>query len=488
MAERYWSGEKSRRITSRIVIEGDLILLTPAHLGNGEGATVDELVDMTLLLDPLAEGEGRERPLLTGTTIAGALRSYLREREHGFGGRAEAASLSSLLFGGQKGDNDGEQSRLIVDDAISAQCGIELRDGVSLEGKTRTAAEKAKFDLQLWEAGTIFPLRFELIIDPEVDPKPDSPNIRQALTTALAGLTNGEITIGARKQRGYGRVTVRNWRLREYDLKRVNDLLSWIRDGGASLCDADSITTEDLTARLGGVITDHRNQLAVSAVFSLNSSLLIRAGGGKSDQGPDMAHLQSRQADGRMAPVLSGTSLAGAIRNRVETIINTLAPQKTTNIIKNLFGDTGQASRLMVSEQPIENGVNNLVQNRVAIDRFTGGARETALFNQQPVFGDEETHLTINLRLINPADHEIGLILLALKDLWTGDLPLGGEQSVGRGRLKGRHATINLRQAGEVTTWKMCEGDQGLQIDGEAAQLENYVSAALPEYLHGTRI
>ncbi|MGQ9815302.1 MAG: hypothetical protein ACUVR3_09155, partial [Candidatus Roseilinea sp.] len=38
---------------------------------------------------------------------------------------------------------------------------------------------------------------------------------------------------------------------------------------------------------------------------------------------------------------------------------------------------------------------------------------------------------------------EIGLLLLLLKDLWTGDLPLGGESSVGRGRLKGVQAVIS---------------------------------------------
>ena len=29
---------------------------------------------------------------------------------------------------------------------------------------------------------------------------------------------------------------------------------------------------------------------------------------------------------------------------------------------------------------------------------------------------------------------QAGLLLLVLKDLWSGDLPLGGESSVGRGR------------------------------------------------------
>ena len=487
MAERYWSGEKSRGITRRVVIEGDLVLLTPAHLGNGEGATVDELVDMTLLLDPLAEADGVERPLLTGATIAGALRSYLRELEQGGRGDGRSGSSSSMLFGGDKGNDEGEQSRLIVDDALGIDSGIELRDGVRLKGTTRTAEDKAKFDLQLWEAGTVFPIRFELTINREVVACGDTEGLLRVLATAVNGLTNRAVTLGARKRRGYGQVTVRNWRLREYNLTNTEDLLSWIREGGQSLHEEHMLTTEELTARLGGVITDHRNRLSVSAVFSLNGSMLIRAGGGKSDRGPDMAHLQSRQADGSTAQILSGTSLAGAIRARVETIINTLAPEYTGDIIADLFGNTGQASRITVSEQPIENGLNNLVQNRVAIDRFTGGARETALFNQQPVFGGDETQVQVKLDLTNPEPHEIGLMMLVLKDLWTGDLPVGGEQSVGRGRLKGREATINLWQAGEATTWRLIEDDQRLQIDGEASWLDDYVSTALPAYLHSPR-
>ncbi|RIK14879.1 MAG: hypothetical protein DCC52_19235 [Chloroflexi bacterium] len=84
-----------------------------------------------------------------------------------------------------------------------------------------------------------------------------------------------------------------------------------------------------------------------------------------------------------------------------------------------------KASRLRVSEQMIENAVTNLVQNRVSIDRFTGGALETALFNQQPAFGDGATTLRMKLVVQNPKHGEIGLLLLLLKDLWTGDLPLG---------------------------------------------------------------
>lgn len=68
---------KSREIVDRIIIRGSLILETPTYFGAGDH---DELVDIPLAVDPL---EGKT--LLTGASLAGALRSYLREYEHGYG-------------------------------------------------------------------------------------------------------------------------------------------------------------------------------------------------------------------------------------------------------------------------------------------------------------------------------------------------------------------------------------------------------------------
>src|SRR5579875_3591029 len=47
------------------------------------------------------------------------------------------------------------------------------------------------------------------------------------------------------------------------------------------------------------------------------------------------------------------------------------------------------------------------------------------------------------LELRNPQDGEIGFVLLLIKDLLTGDLPVGGTASVGRGAFTGR-ATLRL--------------------------------------------
>ncbi len=434
---KMWKGDHSRRITTRIVIEGDLVLQTPAHFGNGDGSPA---TDMPLLLDPLDEAEGRLTPLLTGASLAGALRSHLREVESGYSQGVSDQPLCVALFGGTQGDDDGEQSPLIVDDARGEAGATEFRDGVTLNPQSRTAESEKKYDMQLWAAGTGFPMRFELVIR-KYDKQSD--RMKQALATALAGLSDGGITLGARKQRGYGAVKAENWRAETFDLTTAKGLLDWLERGGGPVTAQDSLETT-----LGAALPpaeDKREDFRIEATFALDGSLLIRSGGRSADRGLDAVHLSARHPDGNgePQPVLSGTSLAGALRARAFKILGTLGEkERAKELVDKVWGTEPCASRLRVSEQVIHHVQREFVQNRVSIDRFTGGALDTALFNEQPVFGDRDSRLTLTLHLRQPEEAEIGLLLQLLKDLWTGDLPVGGESSVGRGRLQGISARL----------------------------------------------
>jgi len=507
----FWTGERSRGIKARIVVEGELVLLTPAHFGNGDGSDATDMPLLTDSLDPT-------RPLLTGASLAGALRAYLRR----FSGNN--TSLDQALFGGAKGDDAGEQSPsdageqspLIVDDALGQAAGVELRDGVKLDPTTRTAAEGALFNVETWAAGTTFPLRLELVVlDREGQPEA----AMQALAAALTGLSNGSITLGARKRRGYGQARVARWLVRRFNLaENVDDLLDWLRNGNDRLAannktqgvDAvdgngrplpDDALMRALLKAFGSAaqpIANREHVFLLTAEFGLESSLLIRGSTGRDDLGPDMVHLHSRR-DGRLKPIVSGTSLAGALRARATRILNTLNPDKTQPIIAEMFGPemkgkvTPKASRVIVEECEVVNAVTELVQNRIRIDRFTGGVVEGGLFSEQPAFGKPDTRLTIRLRLLDPKDHEIGLLLLLLKDLWTGDLPLGGEISVGRGRLRGRSATLSWKRAEQTEEWRIERAsddpnDSHLKISGDQARLEAFVSEHLRRELFGAEV
>ena len=494
-SDAFWSKDRSRRIVKRIIVEGELVLETPVHFGSGESS--DE-ADMPLLVD---EYDGS--PLLTGTSLAGSLRAYLRSRQAGYAHpypisktenkdrhqkelKEEQERLAVKLFGSFRMDDEGRQSPLIVEDSLGkgGSYGIEIRNGVRLETRTRTAKEGALYDMQLWQAGTIFPMRLELLIS---DQHPDEEQNKgwaeekklcQALAMALEGLQNGDITMGTRKRRGFGRIKVSSWTVKQFDLRKPTQLIDWLENGATPIQTQSNVRSgNDIFSLLEvDAQTDQRQWFALNAQFSLEGSLLIRSNGREGDKGPDMVHLTNHAKQ----PILSGTSVAGALRQQARRILSVVRPNDPP-FLDDLFGVDAKASRLTVEETKIEEPQFDLVQNRVAIDRFTGGALDSALFNEQPVFGTSETRLHINLRVINPTDGDIGLLLLLLKDLWTGLLPLGGEISVGRGRLKGESAEMVLQQNGKKESFSIKSNGEALDIKPSAERLQPLVDALWEE-------
>ncbi|WP_414575007.1 RAMP superfamily CRISPR-associated protein [Anabaena sp. CCY 9402-a] len=454
-----------RHIIQRIIVRGLLVLDTPTCLGSGD---TEGDIDLVILRDSL-----EDKALLMGSSIAGALRNYLRDYEYGYN-----ADEISVLFGGQRSEKEGEQSPLIINDALSNTTPhVELRDGVKINSISRTAEDRQKYDLELLEAGTQFDFCFELLIENNRE------QLIKELVIVLQGLENGAISIGMKKQRGFGRCHVKEWQVWQFDLQKYDDRIAWLTfphwtTGFLTEYRTYKSIADTLSVHLDE--KDKRDRLTINATFTLATPLLIRSGQASSDKAPDVVHLKSRR-DGELQPVLSGTSLAGVLRHRAERIVNTL--HKNTSIIDEIFGvdfsknktKKATASRLIVHESIIKE-TTDLVQNRIAINRFTGGALHGALFNEQPIFGNDKTELNLELELRQPKPHEIGLLLLLIKDLWTGDLPVGGTSSVGRGRLQGKEAIITL--ASENKIWKITQGskDEPLTIDN-AEDLEKFVDA-----------
>lgn len=506
---------KNRGVIERWIIKGALELVTPTSLGNGDD---DPLVDLPIVVDAWAG-----MPLLTGASLAGALRAYLADCGDG---HAEA------LFGGARRDAEGAQSALIVEDALGSALRLELRDGVSIDPATRTAKDEERYDRQLLAAGTTFGLGFELI----VTERDDRAQLQAALATALAGLQQGDIRLGGRKRRGYGQCRVTSWQAWRYTFDEPADVAAWLAHGRADVAGGRQPDWTWAVAQGGKGIGDwpalagasprarDTHFLTLSATFDIDGAVLIRSGF-ETESGPDASHLRSHR-HGQDALVLSGTSLAGVIRAQAGRIARTMAgPERRAvadELVNRMFGQMEQpqsdttaaqrrklnkrASRVTIDESEIVRGQKtglpqDIVQTRVKIDRFTGGAFESALFAEQPAFGGGFT-LNLGLRLPTAAqlgldvkgltsdevkallqpywEAEIGLLLLVLKDLWTGFLPVGGSSSVGRGRLKGRSATIIY----DDRTWTLeatGENSQGLTVtasDGiPAVKLNDYVTA-----------
>ena len=493
----------SRQVAERIFITGKLVLETPAHFGNGD---TEGLTDIPLLYDPL-DGE---TPLLTGASIAGALRNYLRAYEKGFGWaenrQAVQKSWAEELFGhldDTAKTDDGQivkasvESWFFVDDALGCfpknGSAFELRDGVAIDAGSRTVEEDErgghKYDIELLAAGTSFDLSFELWL-PE-----DKHELLPVLAAALHGLEQGEIGLGMRKNRGFGRCRVTGWQVARYPMDSVDGVISWLDHKQKS-----GQSGNEILALLDSSLPDGDNRQAfvLDAWFALQGTLLIRSDG-LEDEPADMVHLHSWR-DGKPAPVLSGTSLAGVMRGRALRIAKTVLGEKAGGkLVNQTFGQRGPdkiiqptGSRVMIEETLIDGGSIDAVQNRVKIDRFTGGSYPQALFSQQPLWAQDKAKVQVRLtlrRLYNEEEQDfrarVGLLLLVLKDLWTEDLPLGGESSAGRGRLRGLEANL----ACDGWQWKLTgmdspetvtlQGNHPTEQDGQDARtaLEKYVEA-----------
>lgn len=470
----------ARKLVGRIVIEGELVLETPARFGNGDR---DGVVDMTIARDPL---DGRA--LLPGASIAGALRSYLRTREVGFRTVDGAASQTKLLFGeetkraGQ--EKASSQSYLIAYDSLAPEASTELRDGVTINPQRRTAEDRQKYDLELLAAGTVFPLRLELLVAEGKEAE-----LKAALAMALQGFERGEIPMGARRRRGFGRCRIRHWRIQHYDFTQATALIAWLTEntvGGSPEVKSGASIAALLGCKAEATARNQRASFTLEALFGLAGSLLIRSGTENPTE-PDMVHLRSKRGN-RLAPIVSGTSLAGALRAQALRIAKTIGNDEAAQkFIDDLFGLQMEphndeerqpiASRIWVEESVIEHP-REWVVSRVKIDRFTGGSFSTALFSQQPVFGVDETVVRLSLRVDSPLQADKGLLLLLLKELWTEDLPLGGEASVGRGRLRGKWARLSSQTGDqEEAVWQIEQEKGRLAIQGERTDMQACVDA-----------
>jgi len=466
-----------RSLAARWVVRGTLTIETALHLG-GEGS---ERVDMPVLRDPRDR-----RPLLPGTTFAGALRSALADRLAGYG-KVEPVEVAAL-FGGARGDDDGSQSPLIVFDALGELpdvVGIEVRDGVAISPATGIAEDRKKYDYEVLPAGTTFAVRLDLLLPApptgRTGTRPEEKALLECLAAALDAFTHGENGFGAKRTRGFGRARA-VWAAKRFDLGSPEGWLEWILSRDKPAHESPFALAPDQACIRGALEAaapadlrplslrgDARSRIVIDLDLRVAHDILVRSPG--TDPGaPDVSHLHS----GGIA-ILPGTSLAGVMRTQALRIAKLFHDRaRAEKLVDDLFGPrfegqrpserlSPRASRLRVSEARLD-GSQPQRQTRVAIDRFTQGVVDTALFDEQT---DAGGRATVRLELRNPEPSKLGLVLLVLEDLLNGSLPVGGTASVGRGVLRGSASVTWYDGAGIAP--RSAEIQPGTPPSGDAA-------------------
>ncbi len=406
--------------TGRLLLKGIIELTSPALIGCGR----DDRTDMDVLLG--SDG----KPFVPATSFIGVLRHY----STGINGAYKDDVKRFWGFTSEKKISDNEkerQSAICCDDLnLEDSSKITVRDGIKINNKKGGIEEGKKYDYELIERGARFKLNMEVNLSAETNDF-----CRRMMKTICTALQSERILLGAKTNSGLGKIRLTNANMYEFDFLEKEAVLKWLKGempAPVQFEDVRELPVED-------------NEFVINATFDLKNSLIVRSYP-SSPEMPDAVHIQSAGEN-----VLPGTSLKGAIRARAERILNTVG--KPQSLLAELFGNVDEKNRsknsrkgrLRIDEVILPKFMTEL-QSRIKIDRFTGGVIETALFETMPLFSQpinlNEKVQDVKITIRNWKNYEAGLLLLVLKDLWTRDLAVGGEKSVGRGVFDGFSAEV----------------------------------------------
>jgi CRISPR/Cas system CSM-associated protein Csm3 (group 7 of RAMP superfamily) len=340
---------------------------------------------------------------------------------------------------------------------------VQIRDGVAICNKKGVAKEKAKYDYEVVGKKC----KLELKAEVKIREGQNLNDILSIIKTSITELKEGKIFLGAMATKGFGRFQLESERVYVFEFPADGEkYLKGLQTGFEQFQPYNLDNVKPL-------IRKPDKDFVIEAKFNIKSSLIISSYPAEVNE-PDKVHIKFNKES-----VIPGTSLKGAIRSRALRIINTYGVNGE-EILKEPFGwanpkepeDEKYKSRVIVEESIVRGAVES-IQTRIAIDRFTGGVIKGALVETKPMWHkDEEIVIKITIKDYQP--WEAGLMLLVLKDLWTSDLPIGGEKSIGRGILTGKEAKIEFD---ERKIFLKEEDGRVILEGGEKEELEKFVES-----------
>ncbi len=385
-------------------------LASPLMLGSGENDVTDK--------DLAKDSQGR--PYIPASSIAGVVREKLCQNEN-----TEALVKEYLGDVGPKGIN--VNSSVIFYDAgipkeiktADIEKHITIRDSVALD-EYKTAKKGAKFDMEVLEPGEC--VRFETYVEQSFDER-HSEDILSKIAKLFA---DGEIRFGGKSMRGYGEIDVESVETAEFSLDKKEKLEKWLefdifeysewkKSNAATDCCPKELRI--CLRQVGGI--------------SIRKYTTEVAENGKAV--PDFEQLTLYDD----TPVIPGTSWAGSFRHRMEEFEIEKGENSIFGYVKGNGANAKSRSNIRFSESRIE-GAKGKALSRNAIDRFSGGAKDSALFTEKTYYGGT-TELKIGWNSVgkrNMTDIEKKALAAAITDLHFGFMAIGGETSIGRGLFK----------------------------------------------------
>lgn len=445
------------RYVARVILEAT----TALRVGTGEKG---------IYTDALVIRDVNSLPYIPGTSIVGVLRHSVED-----GKRGEEKRLIEKFFGFQKAESGrgsqficssahlvGKKDRILdglqeidwSDSFYRRLINLPIRQHVRINEKGCNT-QSGKFDEEVVYKGIRFGFEMEFVSE-------SIEEVEQFKSLLLPAITHEQFRLGSGTRKGFGALKVSSLRQKRYDLRISKDLEEYLAK------------SSDLSQAFHGDETNAESYSTASGWKSYTLKLkpqdFFLFGSGFSDNEADMipvkeevVHYQEGEPSiQENYSLIPATSVKGAIAHRTAFYYNQLTgnyataplPKGPNKAVTTLFGseEGNKKSRgnVLFSDLYINHDCYEEKRfNHVAIDRFTGGAIEGALFNEKAVYLKPKgaTHpLTLKI-LVEPqalSDEKIKEAFeKALKDLCTGYLPLGGGVNRGHGLFNGVLETEN---------------------------------------------
>lgn len=404
----------SNNISKKILYYINISCKTPICVANGNDGETDN--------DVLRDYNGN--PFVSGSTLAGAFRDYFGYMKY-----------EDCIFGYSASDGiNGRMSQLFISDLRfnTESIKVHVRNGVELSD-SKTAITGHKFDYEVVDSGVNGQFIMELIIrDGDKDSEEEK---KKQIYRILNGLESGEIRLGTKKNRGFGRLVIKKISVKEFTKDNILDYRDAYNQNIYS-------KLEDSKDEIIGH-TSLDKYIKICVPLKLEGGISIREYSAIKGL-PDFIHIKANNT-----PVIPGTGIAGAIRHRIKSILDELEIKNSDKILNKCFGyvdgNKAHISNIIFDESKIEKA-HDLQVVRNAISRFECATKDGALYKELASFeGTTEINIMVkrNIKWSDNQDKDncditnlaVGLLLLAIKDIQNGYLPVGGQTAIGRGIL-----------------------------------------------------
>lgn len=438
------------KLTHRYIARIGLEAMTPLFVGSGESS---------LLTDALVQKDSNGLPMIPGTAITGVIR-------HAMESAAETKCSIKDIFG-YEDKNDGVGSRLLISHAYMVLENNIVAEGLdhfiseSFQNKfdnlptrqhvrinDKGVAEKhGLFNNELVYQGVRFVFEMEL---------KGSDNDDKCWGCLLKTIQSPMFRIGQGTRNGFGNLEATVFFEKTFDLKKdfneyldFNPSLNYITPVFGRKASIDSMQ-----------LTHYELELTPENTFIFSSGIPDN----EVDNTPIVEEVIVYKNDGidfEEKTLIPATSIKGALSHRLafhynKIMGNYIANPKAHTAIDNdavyqIFGseanpdselrkrESGHRGRLIMSDVFIEAN-NEKIFNHVAIDRFTGGAIDGALFSEKVSRLPHDKTVTLNMYLEKTKTLDSTIINAledTLIDVCSAMLPLGGLTTKGHGFFEG---------------------------------------------------